>query len=314
MNFLDCLYAKKATKNHWYPTLQTRVDHKKINIKLGVFIAFLKKKMHKEKRLARSAVVIGLLFCVVVIWQALAWYTTAYLNFDRYLEPGEAYTVGSRSYTLPNLQAQGRPYLLKEKFIQRQRDLFIRVGRMFESCGIQAWVSGGTLLGLSEYGTFIPWDDDIDMHTFWKNRETLYDPGFAKVAHAHGLEVVILLNSNARSTHKDGSAVRFRHRWGLTPVCDVFFVHQVSGSRVAKVDSWSPKGAVTSQRELWDEVMLFPLQKRTIDDLEVWLPNQPVLVLKQQYGQNVTNVMKVRHPLYSHEYFYRVFSRFWVAK
>ena len=185
---------------------------------------------------------------------------------------------------------------------------------MFEAEKIQVWVSGGTLLGLSEYGTFIPWDDDIDLHTFWKYRETLYDPNFAKVAKAHGLEVVLLLNSNARATHKDGSAVRFRRRGDLTPVCDVFFVKSVDNERVAKVDSWSPNGVVTSTRELWQEEMLFPLEKRSIDDLEVWLPNQPISVLQQQYGANVTRTMKVRHPLCSHEYFYRVFSRFWVAR
>ena len=267
----------------------------------------------QDKRLVRCMIIVGFIFFFVVVWQAYAWYTTAYSNFERYLKPGETYTVGGRTYNLPNLEVHGRPYVLKEGFILRQRDLFMRVDRMFETQGVQVWVSGGTLLGLSQYGTFIPWDDDIDMHTFWKNRNLLYDSKFATVAHDFGLEVVLLLNSNVRATHKDGSAVRFRRKGDITPVCDVFFVQTVDDARVAKVDSWSKNGAVTSKRELWEEDMLFPLQRQTIDDLPVWLPNQPTKVLERQYGANVTKVMKVRHPLCSHEYFYRVFSKFWVA-
>ncbi len=269
----------------------------------------------EPKKLVRALLLLCLIFVSVVAWQFLIWYTTAYKNFGRYIKPGETYRVAGRTYTLPNLKAHGRPFVLKEEFVLKQRTLMTRVLQMLSASGVEAWLSGGSLLGFTQYGTFIPWDDDIDMHTHWSNRDLLFGDAYVRIAEQHNLEMLFLMHSNMHAAHKDGSAVRFRCVGDVTPVCDLFFVQETNGgARVAKVDSWRGDRITTSRREDWRRGWIFPLSERGIDGFRFLLPADPEAVLKQQYGPGVTSVMKVRHPLCSHEYFYRVFSPLWLVK
>lgn len=260
------------------------------------------------------AILLALLL-MFVFMNMFLWYSTAYSNYGKKVCPGDVYKTGDREYTMPKLPLEGNARMLSEEFRINQRNLLISVTDMFQKRNIKVWLSGGTLLGFVRHQTMMPWDDDIDVHTDWSNKEYLYSPEFGTYLEQFDLEAIYLFNSNTYMATKEGAAVRIRKLNSKTPVCDVFFVkHDYADDKYKKVNSWWNTYTVFNAVEQWDEDMLFPLQTVVIDDIKVLIPNKPQQVLKMQYGENVLNKMYARDPIISHEYPYTVLHFVWWKK
>jgi hypothetical protein len=266
--------------------------------------------LRKYKRILVGLVILLSLLIAVNI---VVWVVIAHRNYeDRSILPGEQYRVGRRVYTLPNIELKGDARLLKASFLLDQRKTLIATTKLLSENSVQHWVSGGTLLGLVRHKTFIPWDDDCDIHTLWENREYLFSEEFSIAADRHGLEVIFLFNASLKYATKEGAAARVRRKFSNTPVCDIFFVKKDEKTGLfCKVDTWKGGKCELSTVERWQEDMLFPTKKEKVDDMELYFPNKKEETLRTQYGKNALTKMYARHPMISHEYPYTYLNWVW---
>ena len=244
-----------------------------------------------------------------LITNVCIWNHVAFKNYtSERLHPGEEYAVGPRTYTLPELSTKGNTSKLTEVFQIKQQLLLRRVTTMFREQEVECWLSGDTLLGFQRHGTSIPWDDDIDVHTHYTNKELLFSKGFLDRVNGFGLQPMFLLGTSVNTANKISAGVRLRLTESATPVCDVFFTTQSNGL-VSKVDGWNKSKVVLNKTETWDSELIFPLRSATMDGTDVLVPNQVIPTLHQQYGPNVLDAMVARSPWISHEYVFGGFLR-----
>ena len=250
--------------------------------------------------------------CMLLIVHMFIWWYSANENYsDRYLQPNDVYYIGNKVYRLPNLKLSGNARLLRTEYLERQKALLQSVFSTMNSCYISCWVSGGTLLGMVRHKTFIPWDDDCDIHTSWSNRNVLYSNYFKRKLQKNNLERILLIGTNQNRAGKCGAAVRIRFKNSFTPVCDVFFVKHVSRNMVGKIDSWVNESIIFNKKEQWPTSDLFPLENHTIDDMSLTLPNKPTDVIVQQYGDTALTDMYARNTWFSHNYPFKVLHFIW---
>lgn len=266
-----------------------------------------------------AKIALGILIPVIVL-SALAaffgrWYVVASRKYtDKILEPGETYTVGTRKYRFPKLPIKaGAAAVLKAEFLLSQRELLVDMTQLLDKVNVPHWCSGGTLLGFVRHGTFMPWDDDIDLHVSWIHREYLWSPEFASAAAEKGLEVFTLKGASLDFATKEGAAIRLRRKGTYTPVCDVFFVAVKGPSQVAKVDSWRNQGkkGKFSTKEVWHTDDLFPVQTKHVDGLQLPMPHHPEKLLQRQYGENVLREIYARPVLLSHQTVFESLNWVW---
>ena len=279
----------------------------------------------------KTKIILGVslfLFSALVVAVLISWVVLSHDNYNRTIKPGEKYTVGEREYTLPKVNARSSTgsnksgskdtsvHILKDEFLQLQRDLLVRVTSMLKEFEIPYWISGGTLLGFMRHGTFIPWDDDMDLHVKWDQREYMYSKVFSKKIADYGLESIMLPGIGGYEfATKEGAAIRLRVIGSDLPVCDIFFEKQVmdekDGEMWVKIDSWKGDTVVESSKERWPVDQLFPLQTRVIDDIELMLPANPQAMLEKQYSKSVMDEMVYRHPMLSHQFPFRFLFGVW---
>ena len=165
---------------------------------------------------------------VLTISNIIKWYIVSHGDYgSEDLEPGQHYQVHDRTYTVPNIPVHGKKQhipVLKPEFLARQRQLLQDVMEFLQNMRVEYWLAGGTLLGFMRHKTFIPWDDDIDLHVMWKHREFLFSDECKEACEATGLQRLILRGCSTDYATKEGAAVRFRHVNSALPVCDIFFV------------------------------------------------------------------------------------------
>lgn len=237
--------------------------------------------------------ILAVLFIIVCLHLAIK-SETSKNRTTQVVKSGVKYQVGSRHYEVPNLPVKGHAYILEEDFIIRMRDLYTRINKVFDELNLNFWVSGGTLLGFIRHKTFLPWDDDLDIHTESENKAFLHSDEFKNVLNKHGLDPLFMIGSDETFSFYKGG-VRVRMIEYLNPVMDIFFVHQ-ENERMIKIENWVNDRMTFNKKENWSRDDIYPLKKQIIDDLPIRLPSQPNKVLTAQYGEGYNQEIHCGHP------------------
>ena len=226
---------------------------------------------------------------------------------DILAKPGIEYSVAGKNYKIPNKKLIGNAYLLDEKFIIKMKNLLTKANMFFKEKNIEAWLSGGTLLGFIRHQTFIPWDDDLDMHTDIKNKEYMFSDKFKEDLKKYNLEVIYLIGMNSRFSYYKGG-IRLREIDDYNPVMDIFFVEE-KDNYIRKIENWSKKKFTYNKKEIWPKEDFYPIQSKIIDDIEVKLPKNPEKILSKQYGEDFNNKMYCNH--IPHTFLYDTLTFLW---
>jgi len=258
---------------------------------------------------------LGVLFLLLLVAVAISWIVLSDAPYtDVVLEPGKPYQVAGRQYTFPIVnEIVGVPRLLKSEVIESLRDILHRAHELFTELKIDYHITGGTLMGAVKHRAIpMPWDDDADMCVDWEHRETLWSPDFRHAAERHGLAVRYLKHNTLARADVHGSGVRLQLLNGQRyETCDVFFWKKMD-NKICKIDSWSDTAYVPNPREQFEIDDVYPRNVEFIDGLYVMMPKNPVALLKQQYGEKVMQVIKVRHAMFSHRFPMQFLQALWV--
>lgn len=211
------------------------------------------------------------------------------------IKRGLEYKVGDRKYKMPDLPVKGTAFLLEEDFIKLMREMYIRVNEAFKECNIEFWVSGGTLVGFQRHKTFLPWDDDLDIHTNEKYKKFMYTAEFRNILNKHGLETLFMIGSTEDFSYYKGG-LRIKMLEHLNPVMDVFFVTSVSENKISKIENWVGEDFILNHKETWNKDDIFPIKEQKLDDLPIKMPNNPHNVLSKQYSEEYATEIHCGHP------------------
>jgi hypothetical protein len=254
----------------------------------------------------------------------LAWVIIQHEEYGDKIKPGDKYRVGNKVYTLPRqpVKVDNKPFsynqeirILKENTLIKLRELLISVTKLMDDVQIPYFLSGGTLIGMTVFKTIMPWDDDLDIHCFWNDREFLWNnESFLKKCQEYNLEVIHLVGSSLSAATKEGAATRLRFIGTKYPVCDVFFEKGQDDEHLAKVDAWYKDKIVFSKKEIWNKQDVLPLKYEVIDDIKVSLPNNPEALLKAQYGDKVMERMVYRSIMLAHSFCFKFLDLFWYVE
>jgi len=244
---------------------------------------------------------VATVLCVVLVIIGL-WRVSSHANYtNAHVKQDLPYQVANRTY-VQTKPIVGTSYLLKTSFIEHQRKLLRKSGYLLTSMGIDWSLAGGSLLGAIRDQTLpMPHDDDLDLHIDIAHREALFEEPFKLLAAQHGLGRLIFMSSTATSANKHGSCIRLVLAGKTEPVLDIFFRrHRQSDDKIVKLDGWDGVNFTDSTVEIFSPVDIFPLRKRRIDDLDVFVPSNADRVLRQQYGPNVFEEVRPRSRYISH--------------
>ena len=205
------------------------------------------------------------------------------------VKPGMKYTFNNKQYTVPDIEMVGEPYLLDEKFFNDMRKLLVNSNKVFKILDIDTWVSGGTLIGFHRHKSFIPWDDDIDVHTLEKNKKIMFTEKFKEELKNFGIEPIFMVGMTENFSYYKGG-VRLKLIGKNNPVMDIFYLEE-NQNKLKKIENWENGKNFYNKKEIWEKNQIFPLNKQIIDDMEINLPNKPLEVLEKQYGSNVMEKM-----------------------
>lgn len=199
-------------------------------------------------------------------------------TYQGLIKTGRPYCLDGVTHSLPCLESRCCYVpLLRDDTAQTLKMIY----RGFESClerrDVRPWISGGTLIGCVRHGGFVPWDDDIDLHMRRSDRPVLFDSEFQRDLADVGLTLMV-------SPVYRPEIIKVIRTGESQPFIDVLFEAQVG-------DHWGTlanvQGTKLIERETWPDNHVFPLQRLSFEDIEVWGPRKPLELIRHQYGNHV---------------------------
>ena len=204
----------------------------------------------------------------------------------------------------------GKKYFVDKKIMKELYIMLDRVSKLLIKNDIQYWVDGGTLLGAVRHGGIIPWDDDVDISIFYKDRnkvlelkEELKKNGYGLAKTFYGLKVYDLngtpikrdlwkehrqkfkkknpsvtkrsqISVEASKTYKKSKKTKYMEY--KYPFLDIFYTKIQNNKIVYLKKQWL--------KCVQDKEHLLPLKKYKFYNIKVYGPNNPKQYLDNCYG------------------------------
>lgn len=199
---------------------------------------------------------------------------------------GMKYTIKGKEYTIPELKFTDDQYHIDQKVLDGLYDLLKIMLELCEKKRIKIFPVAGTLISVIRHKAFMPWDDDIDMGYHFYDHQRLLKlktrlllKGYNMIECGPGIVVqkidnpIVAMDLFLTALCYDGN-----YRYG-NPIR--------RGIPTFMVSLYWPK-----EYYLPEEVEASELEKRTICDLEVYVPKNPEEVLKRSYAPSVLNEVR----------------------
>jgi len=186
----------------------------------------------------------------------------------------------------------------------KMRTMLYTFHKLCDEHGVYYIIAYGTLLGAVRHWGMIPWDDDVDVIVFNKDRKKIYEIiNIMKEQYGYKIE----------NTHKL-SRILFQDE-KLNYFIDIFFVENINNKIVRTYTFDSDKIQDSYQEyflekkpetEWWwhdydyNAKLLDERKKYIYDDMFLWGPKNPLPLLTHWYGPDFLTVCKT-HYLKDHE-------------
>ncbi len=258
-----------------------------------------------------AVAVLCLIVAVIVSWVIISHEPFTLIE----LKNGSRYSIAGREYVFPNITIEGKCLLLKESVIENLRTIVGKTHELLRTVGVEYHCSGGTLLGIVRHGAIpMPNDDDIDVAVDYHHKDFLFSDAFRQKALEFGLDVIFLAGTTTTRADRHGAAVRLQLlNSNNLETCDIFFLVK-EDKLVYKVDGWLNNKTIKNAKEQFAINDVYPRQLIHMDGMNVYLPNNPEAMLKQQYGADVLKTAKIRPRLISHIFPMKFLRLLWVNK
>ena len=176
--------------------------------------------------------------------------------------------------------------ITKQNAYELYRTMY-KIHELFMSFKIQYAITGGTLIGAVRHKGIIPWDNDIDIETNYKNYKIIESKKFRLAANKQKIKIL---------KHPEGW-VKFKSMIGKYKVQIDVFPIKLYKNHIKLYDGAG---------ELWSNIKYnvddyFPLKKYKFGDMDVLGPKNPTKLLKPIYGKDVLKVGYITQTPDEHE-------------